>query len=306
MQNKELEADLSFIIDKHTEEEDDFSFTEIAALTDKIKLSAKKEDFGTAYNDFGLLYEAIHRSRGSHADKRIHPSSFMGECLRKLYYRFTDVVPTNEIEVVSPSVQRIFDVGTFWHIYLQNVFHKAGIQIAREQPVRSDYLMLNGRADSILMYKSKKYVGEIKSISGKGFWALQAPKPEHIDQATVYAKVLGIKEIIFIYINKELGLTKIFLAPASSKSFRIFTERVDLFKEYLSSKVLPEKVCANPIKPRARACEFCNHCFNDSQDNATTKEESIRTPQGNGAHKRTGAHKKVLLKRIPKAGKTRP
>jgi len=215
--------------------------------------------------------------QGQHAsDGMFHPSQIHG-CPAMLFLNMVgfDIPPA----VFDAKAARIFDNGDAVHERLQVQFALAGIlDVTRfdessEVPILDKFLRIAGHTDGILNFGPKKFTGktiqmfgkevpvyrfldptqqailEIKSINERGFTEIakfKKPKIEHIEQATVYAKVLGIKKIVFIYENKNQQLwEELVCAPEERAWLKTLKtiERVNKWiKEFKATKMIPKGV----------------------------------------------------------------
>ncbi len=152
-------------------------------------------------------------SKGNHGDyPRISPSHFSTtECDRAVAY---NLLGTRKKGSPEAGLRRIFDMGHAYHEILQEALPLAWPDIEVEIPLQDSTLMFEGHADGFS--KTEELVFEIKTISYRGFDKLTKPKPEHIKQALLYARMAKAKTILFIYINKQSGELKTFEVAVDS------------------------------------------------------------------------------------------
>lgn len=217
---------------------------------------------------FFIMYNAAYaepvRKKGV-----FHPSSVEGDCERKLYYEFMGVTPTDEVSTkVEPRIQRIFDTGTWWHTYIQMRLHAAGILDESEAEVISRRWKISGRADGILTLEILgfgKVLLEIKTINNFQFGKVKfAPLPKHETQAGIYARILKVDYICYLYINKDTcEITEHILPVKKSRVNKAF-EKMQYVLDSVEEETLPERVhCTSNSSPMALKCQYCTKCFKD-------------------------------------------
>jgi CRISPR/Cas system-associated exonuclease Cas4 (RecB family) len=135
-------------------------------------------------------------------DVRISPSEITGKagrsCDRAVVYRLQNL----EVKpVIEPKLRRIFDMGTAIHDAVQIHLSKADPDFTPEVRMRIQDLMISGSCDGV--WRETRTGLEIKSISGNGAAKLTGPKPEHKEQATLYAIGLDLRTVIYLYVDKS-------------------------------------------------------------------------------------------------------
>lgn len=91
--------------------------------------------------------------------------------------------------------------GTMRHEAIQKIFERKGILEYTEFHASMDDPPIHGYIDGILNTTPKKIL-EIKT-TGKTLAQLDAPLEDHIDQATIYMYMTGIRYAIFLYETKN-------------------------------------------------------------------------------------------------------
>lgn len=213
-----------------------------------------EERLGTVFKLYGFL-----SSEKKRLVNRIHPSSIRKECVRKVYYDLTGA-ESNSTSGHSAGLQRIFDVGTFWHIYVQHKLHQSEIPFKSEVPVINEDLFINGSTDGVLSLE-EDYLLEIKSMMSFQFSKLTTPVEDHVFQASLYATVLGIKNIVFLYINKDSGEFKEYIVKTSKPLVREAVQIISDVKKAVEEKTAPNRVCLNEYTNVALACPYRDTCF---------------------------------------------
>jgi hypothetical protein len=226
-----------------------------------------------------LAFHKAPRARGA-----FHPSEISTEaiiCKRKMYFQYADA-PVDKLYMreaeTNNQLQRLFDLGTFVHLYMQNGLWRAGILEDFEVPISAPEFGIEGAADGIvnlLVEGVMQRLGlEIKTINSFLFKGLVRPKDEHIKQASIYFSFLGLKKVLFIYYNKDTSEFKEFVADVDEAyvdgfkqlAKEIITMHFSNVRSTRSTDVEhhtlpPRNCCAKRTDKRAMGCPFADTCF---------------------------------------------
>lgn len=215
------------------------------------------------------------RSKGT-----IHPSQLRGSCERMQVYELLHT-PEDEgyVRDVAPRTQRIFDIGTFVHLYLQTLLYNAGVLIQSEASVNDPDTKVNGKADGILLIDAIKMLLEIKTIT-QAMWGLvkNMPLPKHIFQATIYAKELGIDKICFLYVNKDTLEIKEHIIDVRENDKRVIDEKVAFLNHSADNNELPDRICCDAKDPNGKWCPYKEVCFARPKRKPTRTKLKTRKP----------------------------
>ena len=239
----------------------------------------KMELFALAFAEEGRDMNGFHPSEISYEDTL---------CYRKLYYDLAglkaDVTYRKDID---DRLQRIFDLGTMVHLYIQTSLYEQGVLEEAEVSIYSKRYNIVGHADGIVkqkdgffpdLLKGERAMLEIKTINSYGFngnkyrAGLTEPKVEHIKQASIYANFLGLDKIVFIYYNKDNSEIKTFTVGVDGKyldstlpklrELVVLNSRNKLRKgKDISNHVLPVRQCRNVKSKLAQQCPYVKSCF---------------------------------------------
>lgn len=238
---------------------------------------------------FLLIFYRLAFAQESRASGCFHPSEISTEttlCPRKMYFQ-RGSVPKDKSYIpftAENRMQRLCDLGTMVHLYVQDNLERLNVLIDMESPVEDPSIGIKGKADGEIKFFGSDDLGkfydedmllEVKTINDYAFKALRKPKPEHIKQASLYGGVKKYKNICFLYYNKNTSEHKVFVAPVDQKyfdDFSIFAKNlIGLFnknaREARSSnvedhKTIPEKICSGITVQRAMDCAYRDYCFN--------------------------------------------
>lgn len=210
---------------------------------------------------------------------RIHPSQIHKACPRKVVLELLRVIPesTPTLDLTS---QRIFDTGHMFHTLFQWYSAKMvefGILVkcSIEQPVVSNELMINGRADSeITPVEYDECIIDYKSIKNIRYQKLRRPESKDITQVQIYMHVRKKKRALIFYHNKDTHAEKEFEVIYDESYVAPYIKSIltciELFKKkkipgrdkYPGAKVYRGKpVCNN------RFCEYRFECLRPESDN---------------------------------------
>jgi len=158
------------------------------------------------------------------AVQKFYPSMLGNPCDRYLYYAFHGGLGNQEI---NPQTQRIFDTGSSLETRMDKYLRKAGIFLASEQTVKLESPPISGRYDFLIRYKNTdRAIIELKSINTRGFEALiDSPKSDHSVQLQIYLNLLGVKNGIVVYENKNDQELKAFKVQQNADEWGEILER---------------------------------------------------------------------------------
>jgi hypothetical protein len=213
---------------------------------------------------FAALAEIMYAPEANRSG-RVHPSRLATDCERRMYFEMTDVEP-EEGGGIEAKLQRIFDVGTWYHTYIQILLVKAQLVEGIEVRVESKDLDIDGRADAVtVVLEGKKYLVEIKSCNSNTFRQVSAKHKaldHHVNQASTYAAILGIEWLVFLYINKDTSEILQIFTETDMKSFKDGEKKIKDVQLAIKKGEAPERICNTKHTTRAMGCEYCNWCFN--------------------------------------------
>lgn len=216
------------------------------------------------FKEFFKLYNLM-MAPDMRAKNVFHPSSLLEDCPRRLTYDLLKTAPTDAIiRPISPALQRIFDVGSWYHLYIQNILYTTGLLEQAEVPVINTEKYINGKADGVFFKKvfGKKTVLEIKSMNHWNFQkAIFKPFKKHEFQASLYGRELDAELILFLYIDKDTSEMKEFLVPVNEEMLAQADKKMNLIVDCVKTKTLPARKCGDKLCEDALACPFTSLCF---------------------------------------------
>ena len=236
---------------------------ELAGVARDFKLGKYSDSTPVIILTLELMAQTLLTYEGS-GPEVFHPSSMMQTCRRRLFYDLSRT-PYSDVanNQVSPGLQKIFDIGTLAHAYVQYLLYKAGYLTKAEVKIVSRKYSISGKGDGEVILNMEEILLEIKTINSFGFARVKkfGPKKEHVEQATVYAKVGGYKKILFLYWNKDTSEIYEKLVEVEEEVWQEAEELMLDVKAHVKDKKEPDRACSRPTVERALNCPYRSKCF---------------------------------------------
>lgn len=227
-------------------------------------LEADEFDRDSFFSEFNILYSLV-MAPDKRAKGVFHPSQLLDGCMRQMTYDLMRIEPTDKIaRPIGAELQRTFDVGTWYHIYMQCILYRIGYLEQAEVPVVNKEKYLNGKADGVFKKEvfGEKVVLEIKTMNNWNFTkAVFKPFKKHEFQASLYARELGAKKVLYLYINKDTSEIREFLMPINEEQLAIADKKMNEVISNVEAKTLPKRTCTDKFCDNALACPFASLCF---------------------------------------------
>ena len=213
----------------------------------------------------------------------IHPSQ-IGKCMKALWFACAGYADQLE-EFIEPRLQMIFDIGSLWHLIMQGYGsrgawgpkerYQAEVPIDPDattfdghpvHPVAAHY-WIKGHVDAVVdKYEiehvpgigpmSIRLVHEYKTINSNQYSKLLRPKPEHKYQATIYAAVLDIPIVVYMYTNKDDCKTADFPVPFDHTIWNEVVTKISQVQHYVNNNETPPWELTSAVSNSAE-CESC-------------------------------------------------
>lgn len=216
------------------------------------------------FSEFNSLYSLV-MAPDKRAKGVFHPSQLLDGCTRQMTYDLMNVSPTDKtLRPIGAELQRTFDVGTWYHIYMQCILYRIGYLEQAEVPVVNKEKYLNGKADGVFKEEvfGEKVVLEIKTMNNWNFSkAVFRPFKKHEFQASLYARELGAKKVLYLYINKDTSEIREFLMPLNEEQLSIADKKMDAVIRHVKEETLPARSCKDKFCDNALSCPFATLCF---------------------------------------------
>jgi hypothetical protein len=221
----------------------------------------RRDFFGAFFDLYNLCMAPDIRAKGV-----FHPSSLKSACPRSLVYDLQNAPRDASISPVSGALQRTFDVGSWYHLYIQNILLNIGFLEQAEVPVICKERFINGKADGVFRYEvfGEKVVLEIKTMNDMVYQrAIFKPFEKHEFQASLYARELGATKILYLYINKNTSAMKEFLMPLNMPMLEQADKIMSSTISHVGAGTLPKRACPDALCENAFACPYRTHCFKE-------------------------------------------
>lgn len=191
--------------------------------------SASSCDLVDRYQSFLQAQAAESASKPS--ARAFAPSSI--RCKRKQWFRLRGTEP-DILDRWDTALNYTAKLGTACHRILQNdlsaMFGQDWISVPdylADNPIPFKYTLkadtesletlisienppVRFACDGIVKLNNKIYLVEIKTCDFSSFRELCGPKPNHIDQVKGYCTLLGLSNVLFIYMDRQYGNIKVF------------------------------------------------------------------------------------------------
>ena len=206
------------------------------ALKDLARLVARASNPKSLEYEFASMLDAatVRLDEVSVPSQTYKPSS-LGGCLRNVYFQVTGAPLDANTEVSAPLIG-MRDSGTDRHVRIQSIMsrmHTLGYPVEWvdvetylqrnpqqgtsvrdkkefETKLYNDIWNLSFMCDGIVRIRGIPYILEIKTESSSKFQPRIGPAHKAYVQATVYAAILGIRDVLYVYENRDTMAKKIY------------------------------------------------------------------------------------------------
>lgn len=227
-------------------------------------LSAEEFDRDKFFLEFNKFYSIV-MAPARRAKGVFHPSQLLDGCERQMFYELTGTAPSDTPpRGITGPLQRIFDIGTWHHLYVQSILYQLGLLEQAEVPVVNKDKYISGSADGVFKESvfGEKVVLEIKTMNDYQFKkAVFKPFEKHEFQASIYARELGAKKVLYLYINKNTSEMKEFLCDVNADQLELADRKMNRVIKSVKSGVAPERICGDRFCESAAQCPFATKCF---------------------------------------------
>lgn len=205
------------------------------------------------------------------------PSSF--RCPRINWFRIKGVQP-DKIDTPDRNLKFYAEMGTACHNMLQGYISKMDYwypvdEYLKDHPIDYEYTVesfgyeyrfnvtapypIRFACDGILRLDEICLL-EIKSCSTQSFCEITEPKPEHIDQVKCYCKFLGLRRVIFLYIDRVYGDMKAYDIRVSETDVEDIEKRLDEVMWSVEYDIAPEKLPKGDPWCTSNMCPYYKRC----------------------------------------------
>ena len=203
----------------------------------------------------------------------------MMNCIRASYYQLTGTTPDEG--TANYTIIGIANSGTDIHQRIQSAVSNMknnnmdceyidvgeyvrnrgldDLEVVRQQGFETKLyhkkLNISFLCDGIIKYKNKYYILEIKTESSYKFLNRKEVDPKHYNQAITYSLSLGIDDVIFIYISRDLLDMKSFCLQVTPEMRLNILEYIRECDNFLVEQKVPPK----PENVNRILCQYCNY-----------------------------------------------
>lgn len=233
------------------------------------------------------------------ADQPYRVSRLVKMCPREEVLRAQYQV--KKTERIDARLQRIFDIGTAVHEFIQNHWfgawgylwghwHCLGCGKKVEKSFKPERCScenadrgwryeeltfidpehgVTAHADGVVVIDGRKYILEIKTCNSKQFQLIRdvkkRPLEAHVHQVQLYMWLSGVSRAMIVYIDKDESQLQVFHEEHSKTVVDGFIRRIHAAREGIRTQVVPEReICATAKCARAQACSVRSICFRGS------------------------------------------
>ena len=237
--------------------------------------SAASSEFIDFYGN--IIENKIRADLAKPSSATIAPSSF--RCLRKTWFRLRNTAPDSPKQV-DPVLNFTAELGTACHEMIQTNLKSAlkndWIKVSdylKDNPIPYEYVLDEGEleskieildppirfaCDGIIRWKDSLYLLEIKSSEFSSFNDLIEPKPQHIDQIKCYATILGLSNVLVLYIDRQYGSLKCYEMKVSESDMTDVKNKIDYVQRMAKCNLAPERLPSGD--PGCQGCPYSKKC----------------------------------------------
>lgn len=128
-------------------------------------------------------------------------------------------------------------------------------QNGMETKLRHKILNLSFLCDGLIRYKGHYYILELKTESSSKWFNRDNVDASHYNQATCYSLSLGIDEVLFVYINRDIFDMKSFIFNVTDAMKQDIVGLIEECDSYVKKLTIPPR----PLNVAKKTCEYCNY-----------------------------------------------
>lgn len=240
--------------------------------------------FNSAYSSRLLdIYKAQEeseiRQQCAGAKSRTFAPSGM-RCMRKQWFRLRGT-ETDPIENPDTGLNFRADIGNARHIVIQSRLRVAlgadWIEVPdflREHPIPYKYDVLKSDIESLVQIDSppikfavdgiiridgKIFLLEIKTCDYTALSMMQSHKQHHEEQVAFYCAILGLRDVLFIYEERQNGGMKAFQHHVSESDVEAIKMKMSLIMDMANRNIAPDRLSPNDYM--CSNCEYAKKCM---------------------------------------------
>ena len=227
-------------------------------------------------NDLKRSIEIHADSDGRKPSKTYKPSSM--NCIRASYYQLMGVDGDessssyigigivnsgSDIHIrIQTAVSQMIEVGMDCeYVNVAEFVRSRGLdyldivyQQGMETKLYHKDLNISFFCDGIIKYKNHYYILELKTETSGKFFSRKGVDEKHYNQATAYSIVLGLPEVIFVYISRDTLDMKSFLFVPTDEMKQNLIGYIEECDGYVKRMITPPKPEVDK-----RVCQYCGY-----------------------------------------------
>lgn len=220
----------------------------------------------------------LNADKGQRLPSKTYKPSGMN-CIRASYYQIMGVQPDESHS--NYTIVGICNSGTDIHVRVQTAVEEMkenGIDceyVDVEEFVKNHglvYLEIKSKSgmetkmyhrnlhmsfmcDGIIKYKGRYYILELKTENSYKFNNRKDVDPSHYNQGIAYSLALGIDQVIFVYISRDILDMKAFMFHVTDEMRSALESYIHECDGYVERQIAPPK----PEDVSRKTCSFCSY-----------------------------------------------
>lgn len=251
------------------------SLKNVLKLIDAVKEEVPPEQ--SFLNDLKRSMELDDMKYARKPSQTYKPSSM--NCIRGSYYQLIGVEP--EVERASYTLIGISNSGSDAHARIQTAVSKmidngmeceyvdvadfvrsrglTDIEVVSKQgnetKLYNKKYNISFLCDGIIKYKNRYYILEIKTETSYKWCNRTYVDANHYKQATAYSLSLGLDNVIFVYVNRDICDMKAYMFHVTDDMRLDIIKYIETCNQYVDQKKTPPK----PENVTKKTCEYCSY-----------------------------------------------
>lgn len=116
--------------------------------------------------------------------------------------------------------------------------------------------------DGIIKYRGKYYILEIKTETSNKWYSRDGVDKKHYNQAIAYSLNMGLDDVMFLYIDRDMLGKKTFLFHVTDEMRRNMIDYIETVNGYVERQIVPPK----PENITKNICAYCNYQIQCKKD----------------------------------------
>lgn len=250
------------------------SLKNVMRLINSAKETAPVEQSFLA--DLKRTIETVEKPNNNRLPSKTYKPSGMN-CMRQSYFQLTGATPDDA--ETNYSLVGICNSGTDIHVRIQTYVSKmrdcgidceyidvaqfvidrglSDIEVVSKSGMETKLyhkkFNMSFLCDGIVRYQNHYYILELKTESIYKWQNRAGVDESHYNQATAYSVALGLDEILFVYINRDVLDMKAFLFVPTSEMKQNLIGYIDTCDAYVAKNSVPPK----PENVTKKTCTYC-------------------------------------------------